>query len=58
MNYKERTVPIVILICEALLRRLLEIHPARALIQEELGRRIAGYRGELILDRYTNQLPL
>lgn len=58
MKQKERTVPIVILILEALQRRLLESHPARAQLKEELGRRYAGYRGEQILDYYTKYLPL
>ncbi|OAK73846.1 hypothetical protein ABB05_05255 [Lederbergia galactosidilytica] len=50
--------PIVILILEALQKRLLENHPAGVPINEELGRRYAGYRGEQILDYYTKYLPL
>ncbi|WP_274856834.1 nuclease-related domain-containing protein [Bacillus methanolicus] len=54
---KERTVPIKILMLEALLRRLSNDHPRRPEFEEELTRRWAGYRGELSLDYYLNFLP-
>ncbi len=57
MIKKNRTIPIKILILEALLRRLPENHPKRPKIREELVRSYAGYRGEESLDYYLAQLP-
>ncbi|WP_212975286.1 nuclease-related domain-containing protein [Bacillus sp. J14TS2] len=58
MPNKQRTIPIVILQLEALARRLPSTHPQMKNIQDQLGRRKAGYRGEIILDKYTAHLPL
>ncbi|MED4224210.1 nuclease-related domain-containing protein [Neobacillus cucumis] len=57
MLIKERKVPLVILILEALCRRLPQNHPNYHEIQEELGRRRAGYQGELAFDYYLRYLP-
>jgi hypothetical protein len=54
---KERTVPIVIQILRALLRRLPVSHPKYQQILEELARREAGYNGEKSLDYYYRSLP-
>jgi hypothetical protein len=54
---KERTIPIRISMLEAILRRLPEGHPRRAEYEEELAKRLAGYRGEQSLDYYLNFLP-
>jgi len=54
---KERTIPLVILILEALCRRLPLNYPKYQLILEELGRRHAGYKGEVSLDYYLRLLP-
>lgn len=53
---KERTIPLKILILEALLRRLPKNHLKRMQITEELSRRWAGYRGEESLDFYLSSL--
>jgi len=49
---KVRTVPIIILILEALLQRIPQDHPKRPQIQVELVKRKKGYRGELSLNYY------
>ncbi|WP_286231715.1 nuclease-related domain-containing protein [Neobacillus mesonae] len=54
---KERSIPIVILILEAILRRLPKVHFKYPLIAEELERRRAGFRGEESLDYYLRSLP-
>jgi hypothetical protein len=54
---KERTIPLIILILEALLRRLPMSHSKYQQISEELGRRHAGYKGEEHLDFYYRSLP-
>ncbi len=51
---KKRTVPIEILILEALLRRLQPDHPKIPQIQAELAKRKKGYRGELSLNYYLD----
>lgn len=51
---KVRTVPIIILILEALLRRIPPEHPKRPQIQVELVKRKKGYRGELSLNYYLD----
>lgn len=58
MLRKQRTIPIPILMLSALLRRLPHTHPSRPWIEDDLGRREAGYKGELILDSYVKHLPL
>jgi hypothetical protein len=53
---KSRTIPIKILILEALLRRLPKNHVKRPQIMEELSRRWSGYSGEKSLDFYLRNL--
>ena len=55
---KERTIPLVLLILEALCRRLPLNYPKYQQILEELGRRQAGYKGEVSLDYYLRLLPI
>ncbi|MEH7076423.1 nuclease-related domain-containing protein [Neobacillus drentensis] len=57
MIIKDRTKPLVLLILEALLRRLPNSHPKHQQISDELGRRQAGYTGEKSLDYYYRELP-
>ncbi|WP_374054826.1 nuclease-related domain-containing protein [Rossellomorea sp. FM04394] len=52
MIEKKRIIPRIILILQALLRRLPLHHPKLHMISEELGKRMAGYKGEKALD-YT-----
>ncbi|MBV7506050.1 NERD domain-containing protein [Bacillus sp. sid0103] len=58
MVIKERTTPLVILILEALCRRLPLNYPKYQQMLEELGRRQAGYKGEVSLDYYLRLLPI
>lgn len=51
---KERTIPIEIVVLEALIRRLQPDHPKFPLIQVELAKRKKGYRGELSLNYYLD----
>jgi hypothetical protein len=53
---KNRTIPLKILILEALLRRLPKYHVKRPQIKEELSRRWSGYMGEKSLDFYLRNL--
>jgi hypothetical protein len=55
---KERTIPLVLLILEALCRRLPLNYPKYQQIIEEMGRREAGYKGEVSLDYYLRLLPI
>lgn len=57
MVIKERTKPLILLILEALLRRLPYRHQKYQQILEEHGRRQAGYIGEKSLDYYYRDLP-
>lgn len=57
MIKKERMVPLGLQMCEALIRRLPEVHSSRALIEKELAKYTRGYRGEKALDYYLNELP-
>ena len=57
MIIKERTKPLIMLILEALLRRLPSSHQKYQQILDELGRRQAGYLGEKSLDYYYLDLP-
>jgi ribosomal protein L37AE/L43A len=50
MILKERKIPLLIRKTEALLRRLPSHHPKIPLINEELNKRLAGYKGEASLD--------
>ena len=50
MILKERKIPLLILKTEALLRRLPAHHPKIPIINEELNKRLAGYKGEASLD--------
>ncbi|MCL6574126.1 MAG: NERD domain-containing protein [Bacillus sp. (in: Bacteria)] len=56
MVIKERKIPLIILILEALCRRLPLNYPKYQQILEELGRRQAGYKGEKSLDYYFRSL--
>ncbi|WP_052343803.1 hypothetical protein [Bacillus massiliigorillae] len=57
MILKERTYPLLATKYEALLRRLPDKHPKKKIIENELGKIIAGYRGEKSLDYYLSFLP-
>ncbi|WP_284037688.1 nuclease-related domain-containing protein [Neobacillus sp. 114] len=57
MIIKPRFIPLIILILEALLRRLRKTHPKWQLIADELAGRWAGYRGEQSIDFYLHSLP-
>jgi hypothetical protein len=50
MIIKPRTFPVELLQLEALHERLLETHIAKELVRDELGRRMAGYKGEVNLN--------
>jgi transposase-like protein len=54
---KERSIPLRLLILQALLRRLPLSHEKYQQILEEVGRRSAGYQGEKALDYYYRLLP-
>ncbi|MBW8350679.1 NERD domain-containing protein [Bacillus sp. IITD106] len=56
MAKKLRTIPIIVFMLEALLRRLPQNHPKRSDVEEELSRRWAGFRGEQSLDYYVESL--
>ena len=56
MIQKEREVPLRILQNEALLRRLSPEHPTIPIIQEDLRKRRAGFRGEQEVDRHLDLL--
>ncbi|MCR2821505.1 nuclease-related domain-containing protein [Lederbergia panacisoli] len=56
MAKKIRTIPLIIFMLEALLRRLPQNHLKRGDIEEELSRRWAGFRGEQSLDYYVEGL--
>ncbi|MFI8688204.1 nuclease-related domain-containing protein [Rossellomorea sp. NPDC077527] len=58
MIEKERSIPRIILSLQALLRRLPPQHPKRTVIIEELGKRMAGYKGEEALDYTLTSLDL
>ncbi|MBY0123818.1 NERD domain-containing protein [Bacillus sp. S/N-304-OC-R1] len=57
MIAKERTIPIKILASEALLRRLPADFVMRPLIEKDLAKRKAGFRGEVATDYYVHKLP-
>lgn len=57
MIIKPRFIPLIILILEALVRRLRKNHPKWQLISDELAGRWAGYRGEQSIDFYLHSLP-
>lgn len=54
---KERFIPFRILVLEAILRRLPLSHAKYQQLLEELGRRKAGYEGEVAMDFYYRSLP-
>ena len=58
MVVKERNIPLVMLILEALSRRLPLNYPKYQQVLEELGRRQAGYKGEVSLDYFLRLLPM
>ncbi|MED4017580.1 hypothetical protein [Sutcliffiella cohnii] len=49
---KERKTPIYLLMLEAAKRRVPVKHPSRSLLEEELWKQQAGFRGEKTLDYY------
>lgn len=54
---KSRKIPLKIRKLEALLRRLPQAHPKRKVIEEDLAKSAAGYKGEQSLDYYLSFLP-
>ncbi|CAM3544699.1 nuclease-related domain-containing protein [Aeromicrobium ponti] len=56
MILKERKIPLLIRKLEALLRRLPPLHPKIPLINEDLNKRIAGYKGEASIDFHLDFL--
>ncbi|WP_243292865.1 hypothetical protein [Bacillus sp. FJAT-47783] len=56
MIKKERTKPIKLKKLEALIRRLSSTHPKRPLVQKELAKHLAGYRGEQSIDYHLSHL--
>lgn len=54
---KERTIPIRIKQNQALLRRIPKNHYKKREIKEDLAKRLAGFRGEELLDYYLKFLP-
>lgn len=57
MVVKERKKPIIIQQLEALLRRLPKDHSKRALVEGELAKHLAGFRGEESIEFYLSNLP-
>ncbi|PLR91916.1 nuclease-related domain-containing protein [Bacillus sp. T33-2] len=58
MIVKNRTIPLRIQVLETLMRRLPANHPKRPQIQNELGSRRKGFKGEESLDFYLKKLPI
>jgi len=56
MIIKEREIPIKIPILQALVRRINPKHPKLKMIEEELAKRVSGYKGEVSLDYYFSFL--
>lgn len=54
---KKRQIPSLILKLETLLKRTSIMDPKRKLLEEELSKRYAGYRGEQVMDYYLEHLP-
>lgn len=57
MILKKRTIPLKILIFEAVVKRLPSNHPRKKDFQTKLMKLKAGYKGEVDLDYYLAQLP-
>lgn len=57
MNKNDKRKPLKILKLDALLRRLPKSHPKLPYIETELGKSLAGWRGEQALDYYLSFLP-
>jgi hypothetical protein len=57
MIKKERQIPLKIRKLQKLLRRLPKIHPKRTQIEDELAKRMAGFKGEQSIDYYLSFLP-
>ncbi|MCM3764304.1 NERD domain-containing protein [Neobacillus niacini] len=57
MIIKKRYIPLIILILEALLRRLVKNHPKRPIIMEDLEKWRSGFWGEESIDFYLGALP-
>lgn len=56
MIMKKRSIPLVILILQALLRRLPKKHPKRTLVMEELSKRERGYQSEEFIDNFFDRV--
>ncbi|WP_075983177.1 nuclease-related domain-containing protein [Bacillus massilinigeriensis] len=56
MIVKERSIPLRLRVDEALLRRIHVENPKRSMIQEDLAKMNAGYKGEQAIDYYINFL--
>jgi hypothetical protein len=54
---KERTIPLKLEVYDALMRRITLKHPKRNIIQEELSKIKAGFKGEKAIDYYLQFLP-
>lgn len=57
MIVKKRTIPLEILIYDAVVRRLPDRHPRKSEFEAKLIRRRSGYKGEKELDNYLSQFP-
>lgn len=57
MLLKGRSYPIILLLLEALLRRLPKNHPKLSIIQGDYNKRMAGYWGEKRLDEFLDGIP-
>ncbi|MGM0839027.1 MAG: nuclease-related domain-containing protein [Bacillota bacterium] len=56
MIKKPLEMPLIILILEALLRRIAKDHPKRPLIEQDFAKRMAGYKGELSMSYHLSFL--
>jgi hypothetical protein len=54
---KDRSYPIILLVLEALLRRLPKNHPKLPILQGDYNKRMAGYWGEKRLDEFLDGIP-
>ncbi|MFJ5622694.1 nuclease-related domain-containing protein [Peribacillus loiseleuriae] len=57
MIFKKRQRPLTVQKLEALVRRLPENHPKRPLVEKDLVKRLAGYRGEKAVDFHLMDVP-
>jgi hypothetical protein len=54
---KDRSYPIILLVLEALIRRLPKNHPKQSILQGDYNKRMAGYWGEKRLDEFIDGIP-